>query len=91
MDLIRRAVSLNEATWHLSIPYTYNIIGRHTPEKIAARTKIGEMASEILDDVSADLLKAGMVRYLEYLGWTEQEAIHMLEGPKVAPVGPPGN
>jgi hypothetical protein len=47
-----------------------------------ARIKIGEMETEVLDEVVEDMVKAGIVRYLEYLGYTEPQARDILNGPK---------
>lgn len=72
---------MNEANWHLSTKYTWEIIGKREREKIAARTQIGLMAGEILNNVVDELLEAGMRRYLQYKGYSENDAISILKGP----------
>src|SRR5678815_113622 len=68
ISLLRRGVMLDDACWHLQCSYNYQIVGKPTPEQIAARTKIGEVATTVLDPIADDLILAGIRMYLEYLG-----------------------
>jgi len=69
---------LDDACWHLQCSYNYQIVGKPTPEQISARTKIGEVATQVLDPIADDLILAGIKTYLEYLGYTHGEAVMIL-------------
>lgn len=70
---------LDDAMWHMQCQYNYQIVGKPTAEQIMARTKIGEMAASILKPISDDLILAGMRTYLEYLGYTTDQALKILK------------
>lgn len=79
IDLLRRAVLLSDASWTLSLKYTYEIINKDK-SKAPMRLKVGEMAGEIIDLVVDDLLEAGINRYLQSIGYNQDEIKTILAG-----------
>ncbi len=80
---------LDDATWHLQCAYNYQIVGKPTPEQVASRTKIGELASTILDPIAEDLILAGMKLYLQVLGYSQTDANSILVDPGSQRIYPP--
>jgi len=75
---------LDDACWHLQCSYNYQIVGKPTPEQVASRTKIGEIATTVLDPIADDLILTGIRTYLEYLGYSQVDALKILKVEKLS-------
>lgn len=78
LDLMSRAVALNDACSTLRLPYTYSLV-RVPPAKQAARKQLGTMSVEIIQDMRDEVLEEAVRRYLESRGLTV-EAVEAIFG-----------
>lgn len=79
VDLMSRAVALNDAARTLELPYTYELTSI-PPEKRNARRQLGTMSAEIVKAMRNELMHVACVQYLRSRGLTLRQVDAIFRG-----------
>lgn len=72
VDLMRRAVSLDDAIRTLKLPYTFDLI-KTDPDKRAKRQMMASLVVDLLETMRDEILYAATLQYLRSRGLTKEQ------------------